>query len=109
MGAMLGQLIQRDREQAGLTLGEAPRRLHIPPRQLERIEAGEIWPDWETYDRIVRLTHPQQFDLEPDPQVVVGLEVDEQVRHPRIPLGQLADQAGSLRCGGSQVTQEVTT
>jgi hypothetical protein len=37
----------------------------------------------------------QELDLEPRPEVVVGLEIGEQVDDAGVPLGQLADQPGS--------------
>ena len=45
----------RDRsncERFGLTVELAARRLGLPPVAYRKLEAGERWPSWETYDRI---------------------------------------------------------
>jgi transcriptional regulator with XRE-family HTH domain len=64
MGAMVGELIRRDRERSGLSLEQAASRLQVPPRRYLKLEAGEIWPDFENLDRIERLFgwRPTRFD-----------------------------------------------
>ena len=49
---MFSDLLPGDRERAGLTIDEAAFRLGVPPVAYRKLEAGERWPSWETYDRI---------------------------------------------------------
>ena len=51
----MGRLMQRGREEAGLTIEQAARRLSITPRGYLALEAGEVWPDWITYNGIADL------------------------------------------------------
>jgi ribosome-binding protein aMBF1 (putative translation factor) len=55
MGVLLGQLMRRDRELAGLSIEDASWRVGLTPRRLRDMEAGEVWPDFETYERICEL------------------------------------------------------
>jgi transcriptional regulator with XRE-family HTH domain len=52
---MFSDLLRADRERSGLTLEQAARRLVVSTVAYRKLEAGERWPSWETYDRIVRL------------------------------------------------------
>jgi predicted transcriptional regulator len=52
---MFSDLLRRDRERAGLSVGQAAWRLGISLAEYRRLEAAETWPDWETFDRIERL------------------------------------------------------
>jgi hypothetical protein len=48
---MFSDLLRRDRERYGLRIGQAAWLL-VTPADTERLEQGERWPDWTTYDRI---------------------------------------------------------
>jgi transcriptional regulator with XRE-family HTH domain len=49
---MFSDLLRQDRERSGLTLEQAARRLGVRSAFYRKLEAGELWPSWETYDRI---------------------------------------------------------
>jgi transcriptional regulator with XRE-family HTH domain len=49
---MLGELLRRDRERHGLRVAQAAWLLGLTPAEYRRLEQGERWPSWETYDRI---------------------------------------------------------
>ena len=49
---MFSDLLRADRERSGLTVEQAAPRLDVPPVAYRKLEAGERWPSWETYDRI---------------------------------------------------------
>jgi hypothetical protein len=49
---MLGELLRRDRERAGLSIGQAAVLLGVKPAEYRRLEDEAVWPDWETYDRL---------------------------------------------------------
>ncbi len=49
---MFSDLLRRDRERSGLSIGQAAGRLGITLAAYGQLEAGERWPSWETYDRI---------------------------------------------------------
>jgi transcriptional regulator with XRE-family HTH domain len=49
---MFSDLLLADRERNGLTVEQVARRLGVPSVAYRKIEAGERWPSWETYDRI---------------------------------------------------------
>jgi transcriptional regulator with XRE-family HTH domain len=48
---MFSDLLRQDREQAGLTVEQAARRLDVSATAYRKL-AGERWPSWETDDRI---------------------------------------------------------
>jgi hypothetical protein len=59
---MFGDLLQRDRERWGLTVGQAAWRFGIIPAVYRELEAGTRFPNFETYDRICKLFGwPQAF------------------------------------------------
>jgi DNA-binding XRE family transcriptional regulator len=59
---MFADLLHRDRERSGLTLEQAARQLGVTRSAYRALEAAELWPSWETYDRIERLFGwPQTF------------------------------------------------
>jgi transcriptional regulator with XRE-family HTH domain len=49
---MFSNLLRGDRERRGLTVEQVARRLGVSASAYRKIEAGEGWPSWETYDRI---------------------------------------------------------
>jgi transcriptional regulator with XRE-family HTH domain len=49
---MFSDLLRRDRERAGFAVEQAARRVGVPVVAYLKLEAGERWPSWETYDRI---------------------------------------------------------
>jgi hypothetical protein len=49
---MLSDLLRKDRERSGLSVGQAAWHLGVRVREYRELEAGERWPDWTTYDRI---------------------------------------------------------
>ena len=52
---MFSDLLWTDRERAGLSVEQAAWRLGVPQVAYRKLEVGERWPSWETYDRIERL------------------------------------------------------
>jgi DNA-binding XRE family transcriptional regulator len=59
---MFSDLLRRDRERFGLSIGQAAWRVGVKPAEYRRLEEGKAWPDWETYDRICDLFGwPQTF------------------------------------------------
>jgi transcriptional regulator with XRE-family HTH domain len=52
---MFSDLLRQDRERSGLTTQQAARLLGVAVVAYRELEAGELWPSWETYDRIERL------------------------------------------------------
>jgi DNA-binding XRE family transcriptional regulator len=51
---MFGDLLCRDRERASLSPEQAARRFGVSRAPYRALEAGERWPEWETYDRICK-------------------------------------------------------
>jgi DNA-binding XRE family transcriptional regulator len=59
---MFADMLERDRQRAGLTVGQTAWRLDMKPREYVAIESGDSWPDFDTYDRICKLLGwPQSF------------------------------------------------
>jgi len=52
---MLPTMLEHDRKQAGWSAGLAAWRLGVTIREYREIEAGERWPNGETWDRICEL------------------------------------------------------
>ena len=52
---MLPGMLEYARKQAGWSAGRVAWELGITPADYRRLEQGDAWPDWETYDRIERL------------------------------------------------------
>ena len=48
-------MLEEDRKQAGWLVGQAAWRLGVSVRQYRELEAGELVPTWETFDRICKL------------------------------------------------------
>jgi hypothetical protein len=48
-------MLERDRVRRGSTVGQVAWRLRISPREYRELEAGEDWPTWKTWDRMVKL------------------------------------------------------
>jgi predicted transcriptional regulator len=53
--AALPGMLEHDRKQAGWSVGQAAWRLGVSVREYRELEAGERWPDGETWDRICEL------------------------------------------------------
>lgn len=53
--AMLPTMLEEDRKRAGWSAGQAAWRQGVSVREYREIEAGERWPNWETWDRICGL------------------------------------------------------
>jgi transcriptional regulator with XRE-family HTH domain len=49
---IFSDVLRQDRQRAGLTAEQAARRLGVSAVAHRKLEAGERWPSWETYDRI---------------------------------------------------------
>jgi transcriptional regulator with XRE-family HTH domain len=65
---MFSDLLRGDRERSGLTVEQAARRLGVQRDVYRKLEAGERWPSWETYDRIAAaLGWPRSFHSEMEP------------------------------------------
>jgi hypothetical protein len=47
----------------------------------------------------------EHLHLKPRPKIVVALEFHQQVGHDRVPLGQLADDPGTLRARRERVSE----
>ena len=59
---MFGQLLRRDLERSGMSVGQAVWRLGVSVREYRELEAWQRWPNWETFDRICKLFGwPQTF------------------------------------------------
>jgi DNA-binding XRE family transcriptional regulator len=59
---MFTEMLKRDRERSGFSIGQAAWRLGVSSQEYREIEAGEGLPNWETYDRICKLFGwPQSF------------------------------------------------
>jgi transcriptional regulator with XRE-family HTH domain len=52
---MFGDMLRRDRERSGLSVGQAAWRFGVRPSEYREIEAGTRWPSFDTYDRIAKL------------------------------------------------------
>jgi transcriptional regulator with XRE-family HTH domain len=52
---MFSDLLRRDREAAGLSIGQAAGRLRLTAAEYRRLEAGVRTPNFETWDRICKL------------------------------------------------------
>ena len=66
MGVLMGNLMRRGREQVSLSLEQAAQRVGVTSRLYRDMETGEVWPSYETYERIC--------DLFGWPQTFVGVE-----------------------------------
>ena len=64
---MFSDLLLADRERNGLTVEQVAQGLGVSPISYRKLEAGERWPSWETYDRIAAaLGWPRTFTAGPD-------------------------------------------
>lgn len=45
-------MLERDRIRSGLSVGQLAWQLGVSPRNYRELEAGESYPDSETYDRV---------------------------------------------------------
>jgi DNA-binding XRE family transcriptional regulator len=62
MVAMFRRMLEDDRKRAGWSVGQAAWRLGVSVREYRKIEAGESWPNWETFHRIcVLFGWPETF------------------------------------------------
>ena len=52
---MFRKMPEDDRRRAGWSVGQAARRLGVSVREYRELEAGERWPDGETFNRICEL------------------------------------------------------
>jgi transcriptional regulator with XRE-family HTH domain len=60
--AALPGMLEHDRKQAGWSFGQTAWRLGVSVREYRELEAGERWPNWETFHRICELYGwPQTF------------------------------------------------
>jgi predicted transcriptional regulator len=60
--AMLPRMLEEDRMRSGWSVGQVAWRLGITVREYRELEAGERWPNWETFHRILDLFGwPQTF------------------------------------------------
>jgi transcriptional regulator with XRE-family HTH domain len=60
--AAFPDLLRKDRERRGFTVGQVAYRLGITPDEYRALEAGDAFPDFETWDRICKLYGwPQTF------------------------------------------------
>jgi DNA-binding XRE family transcriptional regulator len=66
---MFSDLLRRDRERHGLSVEQAAWRVGVTVSVYRTLEAAEVWPDWETCDRIERLYGwPRSFVCESVPR-----------------------------------------
>jgi hypothetical protein len=55
-------MLERDRKQAGWSVGRSAWELGVGIREYRELEAGTRFPDWETFERICKLFGwPQTF------------------------------------------------
>jgi hypothetical protein len=60
--AMLPTMLEQDRKRAGWSVGEASWQLGVTVREYRELEAGERWPNWETFHRSACYTAgPRRF------------------------------------------------
>ena len=60
--AMLLRMLEKDRMRSGWSVGQLAWRLGITVREYQEVEAGERWPNRETFNRICELYGwPQSF------------------------------------------------
>ncbi len=60
--AMLPTMLEEDRRRAGWSMGHVAWRVGISVREYREIEAGDRWPNGETFNRICELYGwPQTF------------------------------------------------
>jgi transcriptional regulator with XRE-family HTH domain len=60
--AAFPDLLQKDRERRGFSIGQVAWRLGVKPQEYRELEAGKRSPDFETWDRICKLYGwPQTF------------------------------------------------
>jgi transcriptional regulator with XRE-family HTH domain len=60
--SMLGDMLRRDRERRGFSVGQVAWRLGVSLRTYRELEAGADSPGFETYDRICKpYGWPQTF------------------------------------------------
>jgi Helix-turn-helix domain len=84
--AAFPELLRKDRERRGFTVGQVAWRLDVKPQKYRELEAGERFPDFETWDRICKLYGW--------PQTLLG---PTRLRFTR-PTGSVAVES-ILRCG----------
>jgi transcriptional regulator with XRE-family HTH domain len=61
--AAFPDLLRRDRQRRGFTIGQVAWRLGVKPQEYRELEAGTRSPDFETWDRICKLYGwPQTFE-----------------------------------------------
>ena len=53
--AMLPTMLEQDRRRAGWSVAQTAWRLGITAREYREIEAGERWPNGETFNRICEM------------------------------------------------------
>jgi predicted transcriptional regulator len=60
--AVFPSLLAEDRRRHGFTVGQVAWLLGVKPREYQELEAGERFPDFDTWDRICKLYGwPQTF------------------------------------------------
>jgi DNA-binding XRE family transcriptional regulator len=60
--AAFPNLLKKDRERHGFTVGQVAWRLGVKPQEYRELEAGDRVPDFDTWDRICKLYGwPQTF------------------------------------------------
>jgi predicted transcriptional regulator len=52
---MFGDMLRRDRERWGFSVGQAAWRFGVSPKEYRELEAGTSWASFDTYDRICKL------------------------------------------------------
>jgi transcriptional regulator with XRE-family HTH domain len=64
--AAFPDLLKKDRERHGFTIGQVAWRIGVKPREYREFEAGTRSPDFDTRDRICKLYGwPQTFMMAP--------------------------------------------
>jgi transcriptional regulator with XRE-family HTH domain len=53
--AAFPDLLRKDRERHGFTIGQVARQLGVKPQEYRELEAGKRSPDFDTWDRICKL------------------------------------------------------
>jgi hypothetical protein len=59
---MFSDLLRADRGRNGFTVEQATRRPGVSEVAYRKLDAGERWPRWETYDRVEEIVRFRRID-----------------------------------------------
>jgi transcriptional regulator with XRE-family HTH domain len=61
MVPMYAAMLRSDRQRRGFTIGQVAWRLGVTPARYRELEAGTVFPNFDTWDRMCKLYGPQSF------------------------------------------------